>query len=146
MKIYPSDRGGVVEEANEAEAWRFEVDDAFLTPMARINGQDFYVFEPCMLRDGTVVMPHRWFTCPSQNKEEVDGHMFVKIWRLVEFRTAAGVTGWRVLAFGDLEVDSDMLFTAFPVFIESSQRYKVPDPRVIIGESVNTVDEVLHYL
>lgn len=134
-----------MEEANEAEAWRLEVDNEFLTPMARIAGQDFYIFEPCMLRDGTVVMPHRWFTRPSKEKEELDGHKFVKIRRLVEMQTAAGVTGWRVLAFRDLEVDSDMLFTSFLAFIESFERYNVPDPRSIIGASIIavTVNEML---
>lgn len=128
-----------MEEANEAEAWCLEIDDSFLTPMARIASQDYYIFEPCLLRDGTVVMPHRWFTRPSLNKKEVDGHLFAKIWRLEKVNAAADGMGWRVFAFGDLEVDSDMLFTSFPALVESHERYNVPDPRRIIGESTIAV-------
>lgn len=51
LRFYPEDTGNSVSEYYQAQHWR-ELDDPIkLTPMARINNQDFFLYEPCILVD-----------------------------------------------------------------------------------------------
>lgn len=116
------------------------MDGSFLTPMARLGNQDFYIYEPCMLRDGTVIMPHRWFIRPEAGRMgprtgtglQYDP-LFAKVWRMVPIQTAGGQRGWRVLAFGDLQVDAQAMQSSFPVIKESYANYNIHNPQNIIG-------------
>ncbi|KAJ3714464.1 hypothetical protein C8R42DRAFT_726467 [Lentinula raphanica] len=62
LSFYPEDCGSKnVSEARQFDRWLNEIPDDQLGPMARIHATDYYIFEPAMLRDGSIYMPHRWF-------------------------------------------------------------------------------------
>ncbi|KAJ3769489.1 hypothetical protein FB446DRAFT_621971, partial [Lentinula raphanica] len=52
LHFYPEDSGKYLSEAHQAERWLNEAPDNLLTPMARIDKRDFYIYEPAMLVDG----------------------------------------------------------------------------------------------
>ncbi|THH28853.1 hypothetical protein EUX98_g5331 [Antrodiella citrinella] len=52
LQFYPEDNGKSVNEYWQASHWREEADPSKLTPLAIIGSQHFFVFEPCLLRDG----------------------------------------------------------------------------------------------
>ncbi|KAI5982275.1 hypothetical protein F5J12DRAFT_908289 [Pisolithus orientalis] len=49
--------GGQLNEAYQARRWLKEMDPTQLTPMIRLHGQDFFIFEPALLSNGQVCMP-----------------------------------------------------------------------------------------
>ncbi|KAF9056801.1 hypothetical protein BDP27DRAFT_1433531 [Rhodocollybia butyracea] len=58
LSFYPEDHAAKnVSEARQFARWLDEIPDDELGPMARIRGEDYYIFEPCMLRSGLVYMP-----------------------------------------------------------------------------------------
>ncbi|KAJ8077859.1 hypothetical protein PM082_002300 [Marasmius tenuissimus] len=61
LSFYPEAAGSYLGDARQAERWLKEMDDDELTPMVRLGtgnaAQDFYIFEPTLLRDGSVWMP-----------------------------------------------------------------------------------------
>ncbi|KAF9069427.1 hypothetical protein BDP27DRAFT_1142638, partial [Rhodocollybia butyracea] len=55
LLFYPEDRATKnVSEARQFARWLDEIPDDKLGPMARIHGEDYYIFEPCMLRSGLI--------------------------------------------------------------------------------------------
>ncbi|KAK1231629.1 hypothetical protein PQX77_005252 [Marasmius sp. AFHP31] len=66
LSFYPESTGRYLGEARQADRWLNEMDDDELTPMIRLGkgraARDFFIFEPALLTDGTVWMPHRWLT------------------------------------------------------------------------------------
>ncbi|KAH9885842.1 hypothetical protein C8Q73DRAFT_659328 [Cubamyces lactineus] len=70
MHLYPEFTGGHVCEVWQASKWLVDASDAVLTPMARINGKDFYVNELAFCSDSSWFIPTRFF--------EVGGELWVK--------------------------------------------------------------------
>lgn len=62
LHFYPKDSGEHLSEARQADCWLHGASDTLLTPMARIQDQDYYIYEPAMLSDGTWCIPYCWFT------------------------------------------------------------------------------------
>ncbi|KAJ3866522.1 hypothetical protein EV359DRAFT_71791 [Lentinula novae-zelandiae] len=61
LSFYPEDCAAKnVSEARQFSRWLNEVPDDEIGPMARIGGQDYYIFEPTMLCSEQVCIPHRW--------------------------------------------------------------------------------------
>ncbi|KAI5829413.1 hypothetical protein K523DRAFT_385050 [Schizophyllum commune Tattone D] len=97
LHFYPEDVSPRLDQTRQAAHWRHEADPDLLTQMWRNErGIDFYVFEPCMLDDGVVCMPHRffsragaiWFEAWGMScKTEADGWV-VEQWRALEFPAA----------------------------------------------------------
>ncbi|KAF9554000.1 hypothetical protein CPC08DRAFT_697168 [Agrocybe pediades] len=62
LHFYPQDAGEHLSEARHGARWLSELKPEETTPMIRLSGTDYYIFEPTMLRSGAVCMPFRWFT------------------------------------------------------------------------------------
>ena len=48
-------------EYRQAAHWCTEVAPSRATPMAVMDGHHYYIYEPCLLHDGRVCVPVRWF-------------------------------------------------------------------------------------
>jgi hypothetical protein len=93
-----------------------------LTPMIHKHGQDFYTFEPAMLRDHRVCIPHRWFT---RNQE-----IYARVWPMEQLDES---NSWIVCEDQETEVNSNQLLLSFPSLIELHEEHGVADPRHITG-------------
>ncbi|KAF8259512.1 hypothetical protein EI94DRAFT_1019353 [Lactarius quietus] len=61
LHFYPKDAGRSMSEYWHAKHWHESADPDLVTPLATINGCHFFVFEPCLLTDGSAIIPYRWF-------------------------------------------------------------------------------------
>lgn len=126
LRFFPEDCGGQLSEAYQARRWLRELDPGLTTPMIRHKNQDFYIFEPTIVRQNKVCMPIRWFS--RGNK------MFAYAWQMEP--SFAG-NGWVVREDQVVEIDSEQLVTAFPSFRSSYGHLKLPNPENIIGCVLN---------
>jgi hypothetical protein len=49
LKFYPEDGKNHLSEARQAHHWLYKMADEDITPMARLDRQDYYIHEPAML-------------------------------------------------------------------------------------------------
>ncbi|KAF7320450.1 hypothetical protein MKEN_00829900 [Mycena kentingensis (nom. inval.)] len=131
LHFLPEDSGKKVSQTWQARRWRHELDADLTTPMIRLGKQDFYLHEPCLLKDGTACMPTRWFTRGNE--------MFAETWKLIP-ANIDGRTGWIVDATERDEetrsreaVNSSEFLIAFPTFKASYFSHQIPDPSMILG-------------
>jgi hypothetical protein len=113
-------------EARQGERWLKELPDEQTTPMLRISGQDYYIYEPAMLDVDAVefCIPIRWFTR--------GGEFFAKCWQMLPVSTDKG-SGWRVFKSDNYEVPSRRFLKNFIQLQEDAALYNVPHPSHIIG-------------
>ncbi|KAL4242306.1 hypothetical protein ABKN59_012009 [Abortiporus biennis] len=129
LQHYPEDAGNELSECWQAQRWLREIDPSLVTPMAHIGHQDFYVFEPAMLRDGSVVVPERWFT----RKQGRTQNLYARAFRTSTVISDSGNSGYIVNEFDVIEVSSRDLWLSFPQLIQTFHSDGLPDPRNIIG-------------
>lgn len=131
LRHYPEDAGEHLEHCWQAERWLHEIDDDLLTPMHRTKEQDFYTLEPAQLMDGSMVMPHRWFTrrSPASGAQEY----YALAWTLLQAATPQGVQGYVVQEFNSIEVPASQLHLSMPWIIQLGSSSVNSDPRNIFG-------------
>ncbi|KAF8527809.1 hypothetical protein JB92DRAFT_3107408 [Gautieria morchelliformis] len=120
LHFYPEESHRHFAEARQGERWLNDVDGALLTPMVRVAQRDFYMLEPTMLKDGSAVVPFRWYTR--------DNDMCAKAWRLHAWEGA-----WVVLEYEVVKVGVEDLLLNFVEFGEGYRRYGCPPPWCIAG-------------
>ncbi|KAJ7340636.1 hypothetical protein DFH08DRAFT_915624 [Mycena albidolilacea] len=105
LSFYPEDSGPKLSEARQGQHWLKELSDEQTTPMLRISGHDYYIYEPAMLDSdaGEFCIPIRWFA-----------------------------RGWRVVKSDDHEVAAYRFLKNFPQFCSDTAIYNVPHPSQII--------------
>ena len=98
-----------------------------MSQMVRQNGQDFYVFEPAMLANHILCIPHRWYTR--------SGVMRGRAWRMIETQNFY-CNGWLISDSDseDLDIAVTDLVTSFPYLVSTFHVRGLLDPRNIIGE------------
>ncbi|KAI5982242.1 hypothetical protein EDC04DRAFT_2915769 [Pisolithus marmoratus] len=133
IRHYPEDAGGRLDQPWQASRWLYEIDPTVATPMIRKGRQDFYVFEPMKLMDGTVVVPERWYTKPSTpGSPSSDFEYWGRAWRahpVVSDHTC----GYVVHMYETMEVRASQFLLSFPHLLQTYQMDGQPDPRNIIG-------------
>lgn len=78
LRFYPEEAGNKLNQTWQADRWLKDMDPDNLTPMIRITSptlvatqdrifEDFFVFEPIYLRDGSACIVERWFTREGSN-------------------------------------------------------------------------------
>ncbi|KAH9899608.1 hypothetical protein C8Q73DRAFT_680493 [Cubamyces lactineus] len=123
LRFLPEDSGPVLAEAWQAARWREELDPDLATPMLRQGEQDFYVYEPARLQNGSVCMPVRWY--------QREGQTFARVWAM---EPTADRSGWIVRKDVEFDVCDKDFLVAFPDFVRSVSHYvDTPDPRRIEG-------------
>lgn len=123
LVFLPEDSGKKLSEAWQAERWLKELDGDLTTPMIRSQKQDFYIWEPAMLRGRTVCMPVRWFRRGRKT--------MCRAWKMASVNNR-----WVVQPETEFEADVAELHFSLPYLIDNHQAYGIPDPRLIIGETI----------
>ena len=135
LHFYPEDSGPRLCEARQANRWLHEVSPNFAAPMVRTaDGQDFFVEEPALALTQTpsgtahqVVLPVRFF-------ERAD-KMFATVHRM---SVSASGTGLIIEACNNddsFDLPISALFLNFPRLMTSHNRYRLPRPDQINGQS-----------
>lgn len=124
LEFYPEDTGPALSEARQGWRWLHEIDADQTTPMARIGIQDYFIYEPAMLTDGTCCVPVRWF---MRNKV-----LFAKCWELDPITTDTG-RAWRVIKRDTYKVSQDKFLKNFPDLQADAHMYSLPDPTQLKG-------------
>jgi hypothetical protein len=130
LHFFPEDCGVRVNETRQADRWLHEWDEDQLTPMARIgsqgNFQDYYIYEPALLKDRTAVMPIRWFMR--------SGKLFASAYKMdtiphasSNLRPCCLQRCWVVCEDQKLEVAADDFLLSFPEFSAVTSQYGMPD-------------------
>ncbi|KAF4617992.1 hypothetical protein D9613_012967 [Agrocybe pediades] len=130
LHFYPEDAGEHLSEARHGARWLSELRPEETTPMIRVNGADYYIFEPTMLRNGSVCMPFRWFT----RKDPRSGRdiFYCRAW-VLESAEHGQQAGWVVCEDRIVEVCEADLLKDFPTLVRDFSRFCIPDPRSILG-------------
>ncbi|CAK5270513.1 unnamed protein product [Mycena citricolor] len=128
LSFYPEDSGNELSEARQGQRWLHELPNDQTTPMIRLAGKDYYIYEPCMAtseRDGVqqYVIPVQFFTR--------GGSLFAKCWRMHPVVTDQ-ISGWRVDKTTPFEVDTKLFFKTFTQFQSDVEWYQIPNPSHII--------------
>lgn len=123
LHFMPEDAGGHLSEAWQANRWLNELDPSLTTPMARKDNQDFFIFEPCVLRDGTVCMPYRWIVRGDE--------IHARVWAMIPDH---GRQGWIVQEHVTRDVPLSEFDLSLPHFAQSVVfREGVPSPHMLLG-------------
>lgn len=134
LHFYAEDNGTSVNEYYQASHWRERCSQTegfpqiTLTPMVTIGTQQYFLYEPCVLRDGQVCMPCEWF--------QRSGHFYAMVWSL---RPTADSSGWIVEEFNLFEVPEDMFLLSFTSWHSSEVTTGLPDAQKIQGETSKTL-------
>ncbi|KAI0737866.1 hypothetical protein BC629DRAFT_1687266 [Irpex lacteus] len=62
LHFYPEATEHCLNEARQGNKWLNEADPTLLTPMYTVDKTDFYIFEPALLKNHILCIPHRFFT------------------------------------------------------------------------------------
>lgn len=127
LHVYPEDSGPNISEARQADRWLRELRPEETTPMIRLRGHDYYIYEPAMLNNLSFCIPIRWFTR--------NGAFYARAWML-EATTLDDEVGWVVREDQEVEVSQDQLVKNFLRFAEDHEHYAVPHPSRILEKSV----------
>ena len=92
--------------------------------MVRIRGDDYYIYEPSLLKDLSMCIPERWFTR--------DGTFFARAWKM-EKRVIEGQSGWVVRKDIELEVSEHQFAKGFATLEKEFEHYQLPHPSLIHG-------------
>ncbi|KAJ3738165.1 hypothetical protein EV360DRAFT_77074, partial [Lentinula raphanica] len=120
LHFYPEDSGTHLSQARQAQRWLDEAPDNLLTPMARINSRDFYIYEPSMLFDGTCCIPVRWFSRSNI--------LYARCWRMEPLISDEDTSsGWSVIK-SEFEVPADRFLKNFvELRNDAGPLYGLPD-------------------
>ncbi|KAF9072180.1 hypothetical protein BDP27DRAFT_1217935 [Rhodocollybia butyracea] len=121
LSFYPEQVDQSLSEARQFSHWLHEVPDDEMGPMLRVSGMDYYVFEPAMLRSGTICMPHRWFMRGKR--------FYARCWAMEEVMREGGRKSWRVIkGGGEITVGEVELLKNFPQLISDAALISAANP------------------
>jgi hypothetical protein len=132
IDFFPEDSGPGLTAARQGERWLHEMHPSRGTPMIRIFGQDFFVLEPTMLKDGSVCMPSRWFT--------KSGRMWGRAWFMIVQNTSLGPR-WVIEKSHEVTFDAAQLLLNATRLRGQENRYKIPSVDTILGTRGNLISD-----
>jgi hypothetical protein len=124
LHFYPEDAGNTVNEYWHARHWHEVADPSFVTPMVAINNTRFFVYEPTVLTNGSVVMPYRWFLHK--------GSVMARAWPLRAVRRSNDM-GWIVEEFKTVIVSQGELSIPFGSWGAGQLARPLPSAKCIFG-------------
>ncbi|TRM70314.1 hypothetical protein BD626DRAFT_448805 [Schizophyllum amplum] len=132
LSFYPEDSGAKLSEARQADRWLRELPSELTTPVARIDGHDYFILEPAMLQSGDCCMPIRWFTRldPSSKKQV----MYARCLRMSVVNSDNATASWRVIDDGGVVHSEREFLKNFPrLQADATHLYGLPHPSLISG-------------
>ncbi|KIJ58396.1 hypothetical protein HYDPIDRAFT_190814 [Hydnomerulius pinastri MD-312] len=130
---YPEDAGQHLSQPWQASRWLNEIDPSLATPMIRVRHQDYYVFEPAKLTDGSIIIPERWYTKVSGVGSTRHEEFWARAWRAQPVASDDGYRGYLVDENMSFDIAAHELLLSFPNLVETYHVDNLPDPRQIIG-------------
>jgi hypothetical protein len=124
LHFYPEDAGDTVNEYWHARHWHEVADPSLVTPMAVVNNIRFFVYEPIILTNGRVVLPHRWFLR--------GGSIATRAWPLRAVKHGNDV-GWIVEEFRMVIVNQGELLIPFGSWGAGQLHRPLPGVNCIFG-------------
>ncbi|KAI4519102.1 hypothetical protein K525DRAFT_149414, partial [Schizophyllum commune Loenen D] len=135
LHFLPEKVHGRVSEAWQASRWLDELDPDFLTQNIRKRDdptQEFFIYEPALLRNGSVVMPVRWY---------IDNNtIYAKGWNMSPDPLKRG---WIVEEHSEVVFSEHDLDLSLPLFAERHGIYRMPSPRVIYNVHFMTTSNIV---
>ncbi|KAH9045528.1 hypothetical protein EDB85DRAFT_1852863, partial [Lactarius pseudohatsudake] len=127
LRFYPEDTGGQVSEYWHGRHWGQDANPMHVTPMAVIGSQQFWTFEPCVLKTGAIVMPSRWFI---RNRV-----IHAVAWTLRPYHDVSSdhIAGWIVEEYNNVVVSQSEFLIPFASWGASDMTTSLPDPKRILG-------------
>ncbi|KZT33465.1 hypothetical protein SISSUDRAFT_955499, partial [Sistotremastrum suecicum HHB10207 ss-3] len=89
LHFYPEDTRGGISEAWHGQKWRNDLDAEYLTPMIRVQREDYYVMEPTMLSGNRMCMPTKWYRKEGEPFFWGEGY-------IMEIEDLRGERGWTI--------------------------------------------------
>jgi hypothetical protein len=133
--FYPEDAGKVVNEYRQAAHWRTEVAPSQAAPMAAMDGHHYFVYEPCLLRDGRACVPVRWFTR--------NGQLLAMAW-VLRAATIRHQNCWIAEEYNVIEVSRSELLLPSVAWDSTPATVGMPHPSQLAGTCAEQVS--IHYL
>jgi hypothetical protein len=124
LHFYPEDAGKTVNEYWHARHWHESADPTLVTPMAVINNNLFFVYEPAIHTNGCVVIPYRWFLR--------GGSINAHAWPLRAVRHH-NRTGWIVEEYTTVIVSQAELSISFGSWVSCRSHDHLPSAKSIFG-------------
>ncbi|KAI1783686.1 hypothetical protein LXA43DRAFT_977008 [Ganoderma leucocontextum] len=141
LRFYPEDAGTKLKECWQASRWLSTLSPKLATPMVRVHGQDYYVYEPAKLAlpGSPTVVPFRWYTRATgpDGRQELYG----EAWRLHPVTYTTGERWYIVHEHERIKFAAASLSLSFPYMVQSYVVDDLPDPRLIIGRRVEAGSE-----
>lgn len=135
LSFYPEDSGPRLSEARQGRRWLHELPNDQMSQMARIDNQDYFIYEPAMLRDGTCCIPIRWFV---RNQK-----LYAQCWQMATVNNEA-CSGWRVVQSSGYEVPENAFMKNFVLLkSDAASCYGLPAPTDILGLFPSPIDSLL---
>ncbi|KZV93208.1 hypothetical protein EXIGLDRAFT_749245 [Exidia glandulosa HHB12029] len=143
IETYPQRSGCRREHLCQGDKWVSEVDASLAGPMARFNGQDYFVGEVAIADltsdkpevpsyPSSAVLIQRWHTTPASSANAAS-HPDSRLYARVE-RLTVSTHGFRLEHTGDVwTVPLSAFITSYPRLEEDHQRYSLPDPKTVAG-------------
>lgn len=132
LHFFPEDGGDFMSEARHGRKWLRDVDPDLLTPMVRVDGVDYYVFEPALLKNHHAFMPERIITKRGNDGSSVGP--FLQGWEMTLVETQRGHRGWRIDLDKRIDVGTRDLLWNFEQFLEMHRDQELPSPTRIWGK------------
>jgi hypothetical protein len=123
LKHLPEERKQQLSEARHFHRWRHELDLDLITPMMRVNNQDFYTLEPAIAMveyHDEYRIPIRWF--------ERDNIVYADTWGL-----EMEGDGWIVNKYDTRQIPLDKFLTSFPYLQQTWTNRQIANPANILG-------------
>ena len=108
LKFFPEDSGNLLENANQGQQWLRDMDPELLTPSFCQYNQEFFIFEPAILKSQTVVMPFRLFTR--------DARLYALCW-LMSPVMSSEASGWLICKFEKKVIPTSNFVSSFSFFL-----------------------------
>lgn len=124
LHFYPEDAGKVVNEYWHARHWHEAADPSIVTPMVAINNLHFFIYEPTILANGSIIMPYRWFLR--------GGSIMAHAWPLRAVRHGND-TGWIVEEFKTVIISQGELLIPFGSWGVGQLPHSLPSAKCIFG-------------
>ena len=124
LHFYPEDTGKTISEYWHAKHWHEDTDPSLVTPMVATKSGHFFIYEPTILANNSVVMPYRWFLR--------DGSIMARAWPLRAVRCLDDV-GWIVEEFKMVIVSQDDLSIPFGSWAAGQLAHTLPSAKSIFG-------------
>lgn len=126
--FYPEDAGKTVNEYRQAAHWRTEVAPSRATPMAIVDGHHYYVYEPCLLRDGRACVPVRWFMRNNQ--------LLATAW-VLRAVTSQHQNSWIAEEYNTIEISHSDLLLPLIAWDSTPATVGMPRPSQLAGMCAN---------